>query len=93
LQNFNKTPLGKIDKAAITLRGAKDFAEIKLLQQYRVGMKAFGGDEFYGQFKDIGGRTLTNSELARFVQKISDDSGIGVDDVMGSFDSQSDFPN
>ena len=88
LQNFNKTPLGKIDKAATTLRGAKDFAEKKLLQQYRVGMKAFGGDEFYGQFKDIGGRTLSNSELARFVQKVADDSGIGVDDVMGSFDAR-----
>jgi len=88
LQNFNKTPLGKIDKAATTLRGAKDFAEKKLLQQYRVGMKAFGGDEFYGQFKDIGGRTLSNTELAKFVQKISDDSGIGVDDVVNSFDSR-----
>ena len=88
LQNFNKTSLGKIDKAATTLRGAKDFAEKKLLQQYRVGMKAFGGDEFYGQFKDIGGRTLSNTELAKFVQKISDDSGISVDDVVNSFDSR-----
>ena len=88
LENFNKTSLGKIDKAATTLRGAKDFAEKKLLQQYRVGMKAFGGDEFYGQFKDIGGRTLSNTELAKFVQKISDDSGIGVDDVVNSFDSR-----
>tara|TARA_S200002703_G_scaffold68300_2_gene59311 strand:- start:1324 stop:4362 length:3039 start_codon:yes stop_codon:yes gene_type:complete len=88
LQNFNKTTLGKIDKAATTLRGAKDFAEKKLLQQYRVGMKAFGGDEFYGQFKDIGGRTLSNTELAKFVQKISDDSGISVDDVVNSFDGR-----
>lgn len=88
LQNFNKTTLGKIDKAATTLRGAKDFAEKKLLQQYRVGMKAFGGDEFYGQFKDIGGRTLSNTELAKFVQKISDDSGISADDVVNSFDGR-----
>ena len=88
LSNFNNSPIGKIDKAAGTMRGFKDLAEQRMLGQYRQSMKAFAGDEFYGQFKNIGGKTLTNGELAKFVQKIADDSGIGVDDVVNSFDSR-----
>lgn len=59
LTEFNSSPLGKIDKAATTLRGFKDLAEQKLLAQYRQSMKAFEGDEFYGQFKNLGNNEVT----------------------------------
>ena len=84
LVNFNKTPLGVTDAAARTMRGFKDLAESKLLRQYRRSMKTFESDEFYGQFKKMGG-DISPQRLANFLTRVSQDSGISVDEVVNSF--------
>ena len=89
LTEFNSSPLGKIDKAATTLRGFKDLAEQKLLAQYRQSMKAFEGDDFYGQFKNLGNNEVTPQRLSNFLTRVSDESGLSVDDVVSAFGPES----
>lgn len=89
LTEFNSSPLGKIDKAATTLRGFKDLAEQKLLAQYRQSMKAFEGDEFYGQFKNLGNKEVTPQRLSNFLTRVSDESGLSVDEVVSAFGPES----
>ncbi len=84
LTDFNKTPLGVASAAAGTLRGFKELAEDKLLAQYRRSMKAFDGEDFYGQFRNMGGE-LTPQRLSNFLTRVSEESGIGVDEVVNSF--------
>lgn len=84
LMDFNNTPVGVTSAAATTLRGFKELAEDKLVSQYRRSMGAFEGDEFYGQFRNIGGE-LTPQRLANFLTRVSDESGVGVDEVVNSF--------
>ena len=85
LVNFRASELGQIDKAASTLRGFKDLAEQKLSLQYKQGMRAFDGPDLYGQFKNIGDNPLSSQRLANFITRVSEESGIGVDDVLNSF--------
>ena len=89
LTEFNSSPLGKIDKAATTLRGFKDLAEQKLLAQYRQSMKAFEGAEFYGQFKNLGNNEVTPQRLSNFLTRVSNESGISVDEVVSAFGPES----
>ncbi len=84
LTDFNRTPLGVTSAAASTMRGFKELAEDKLLQQYSRSMGAFEGDDFYGQFKKIGGE-LTPRRLANFLTRVSDESGLSVDEVVNAF--------
>jgi hypothetical protein len=84
LTDFDKTPLGVTSAAAGTLRGFKELAEDKLLAQYRRSMKAFEGEDFYGQFKNIGGE-ISPQRLANFLTRVSEESGIGIDEVVNSF--------
>jgi len=93
LTEFNSSPLGKIDKAATTLRGFKDLAEQKLLAQYRQSMKAFEGDEFYGQFKNLGNNEVTPQRLSNFLTRVSDESGLSVDEVVSAFGPESPLRN
>ena len=71
LTDFNKTPLGVTSAAASTLRGFKELAEDKLLAQYRRSMKAFEGEDFYGQFRNMGGE-ISPQRLANFLTRVSD---------------------
>ena len=47
-------------------------------------MGAFEGDDFYGQFKNMGGE-LTPRRLANFLTRVSDESGLSVDEVVNAF--------
>ena len=85
IQQFDETPLGKVGTAGETLRGFKNFAQQKLTEQYKAGQKAFDGDEYYGQFASMGGRDVTNKELSILLNRISDDTGILIDDVVNAF--------
>jgi len=85
IKNFDKTTFGKIGKAGATVLGVKEFARKKLTQQYKAGQKAFDGDEYYGQFASMGGRDITNKELSILLNRISDDTGILIDDVVNAF--------
>ena len=67
LSDFNSSAMGKLDNAASTLRGFKDLAQQKLLAQYRQSMKAFDGDEYYGQFKNLDGKITSEQRLANFL--------------------------
>lgn len=84
LTDFNKTPLGVTSAAASTLRGFKELAEDKLLAQYRRSMKAFEGEDFYGQFRNMGGE-ISPQRLANFLTRVSDESGLSVDEVVNAF--------
>ena len=93
---FEASPLGKIDIAARTVRGFKDAAQVKLLAQYRRTMEAFGGEKYYGQFKNLNSfnkdgtvKTLSTQRLANFLNRVSADSKISVDRVVNSFGPES----
>jgi hypothetical protein len=93
---FEASPLGKIDIAARTVRGFKDAAQVKLLAQYRRTMEAFGGEKYYGQFKNLNSfdkdgtvKTLSTQRLANFLNRVSADSKISVDKVVNSFGPES----
>jgi len=88
LTDFNATPLGVTSAAASTLRGFKELAEDKLLSQYRRSMGAFEGDEFYGQFRNMGGE-LTPQRLSTFLTRVSDESGLSVDEVVNALGPES----
>lgn len=85
LSDFNSSAMGKLDNAASTLRGFKDLAQQKLLAQYRQSMKAFDGDEYYGQFKNLDGKIISEQRLANFLTRVSDEAGLSVDDVVNAF--------
>ena len=71
IKNFDKTLFGKIGEAGATVLGVKEFARKKLTEQYKAGQKAFDGDEYYGQFASMGGRDITNKELANILNGIA----------------------
>ncbi len=81
LEGFDSSKLGKIGAAGETLRGFKDLAEQKLLRQYRKSMKEFDKPELYGQFRNMG-RDLDSDELASFIGKVADESGLGIDNTL-----------
>jgi hypothetical protein len=81
LEGFNNSKLGKIGIAGETLRGFKDLAQQKLLRQYRRSMKEFDKPEFYGQFKNMT-RVLSSDELASFIRRVADESGLGIDNTL-----------
>ena len=85
IEQFDETVLGKVGAAGQTLRGFKNFAQQKLSEQYKAGQKAFDGPEYYGQFASMGGRDVTNKELATLLNRISDDTGMLIDDVVNGF--------
>jgi len=85
LSDFNNSAIGKLDNAASTLRGFKDLAQQKLLAQYRQSMKAFDGAEYYGQFKNLDGKVISEQRLANFLTRVSDEAGLSVDDVVNAF--------
>ena len=85
IKQFDETALGKVGTAGQTLRGFKNFAQQKLSEQYKAGQKAFDGPEYYGQFASMGGRDVTNKELAALLNRVSDDTGMLIDDVVNGF--------
>ena len=85
IEQFDETALGKVGAAGQTLRGFKNFAQQKLSEQYKAGQKAFDGPEYYGQFASMGGRDVTNKELATLLNRVSDDTGMLIDDVVNGF--------
>lgn len=91
LSDFNNSAMGKLDNAASTLRGFKDLAQQKLLAQYRQSMKAFDGAEYYGQFKNLDGKVISEQRLANFLTRVSDEAGLSVDDVVNAFGRGSDL--
>lgn len=84
LSTFNKSSFGKLDKAASTLRDMKDFQNEKLAAQYKRGMNAFDGPEYYGNsaFVGLDNAVLKPDQLADFLQNVSFKSGVSVDDLL-----------
>ncbi len=87
IKNFDETNIGKADLAGTTLKSFKNFAEQRLLQQYKAGQEAFSGPSYYGQFNRLEGKDINNQRLSNLINRISEDSGILVDDVYNAFSS------
>ena len=84
LSTFNNSSFGKLDKAASTLRNMKDFQNEKLAAQYKRGMNAFDGPEYYGNsaFVGLDNAVLKPSELANLLQRVSEKSGVSTDNLL-----------
>jgi len=87
IKNFDETSIGKVDKAGASLKGFKNFAEQRLLQQYKAGQEKFSGEEYYGQFNRLEGKDISNQKLSNLINRISKGSGILVDNVYNAFSS------
>ena len=85
IKKFDETTFGKVGEAGATILNFKDFAQKRLRQQYDAGQKVFEGPKYYGQFSSMGGRDVTNKELSDLLNKIADDTGILIDDVVNAF--------
>jgi len=90
LQDWTESPHGKLDKVNTTVRGMKDFAQQKLLRQYRVGMNAFEGEKYYGNpvFSGLDEKYLTNQRLSNFMNKVSEESEIPATELLQSMPAQ-----
>jgi hypothetical protein len=87
LNNFQGSKLANLDEAASAMSSFKKFANQTLLSQYKAGQKAFNGDKFYGQFKNLDSAPLTAQQVADAVNNIADGSELLAQRVVNALSS------